>query len=87
MNQLLLRRSTGSLSSNGFARIQSTQLVHDIQHLTPNLRFDGGEIALTAEDDAELSNAQTDADGDGLKIRAHQSGVNALVADRFEGRL
>jgi hypothetical protein len=86
MNQLLLHRSTGSLSSNGFARIQSTQLVHDI-YLTPNLRFDGGEITLTGEDDAEISNTQTDADSDGLKIRAHQSGVNALVADRFEGRL
>lgn len=86
MNQLLLHRSTGSLSSNGFARIQSTQLVHDIQP-TSNLRFDGGEISLTVEDEAEISNAQTDADSHGRKLCAHQSGVNALVADRFEGRL
>ena len=86
MNQLLLDRSTGSLSSNAFARIQSSHLIHDIQ-LTPGLRFDGGEVSLSANSDFEISNTQTDVDGGILKICAHQAGVNALVADRFDGRL
>ena len=86
MNQLLLQRSAGSLSSNKFAKTQSNQFIHDIQ-INSNRRFDGGEVTLTTEDDTGGSNAHADLDGDRLKIFAHQSGVNALAADRFEGRL
>ena len=41
MNQLLFDRSTGALSPQAFARIQTSRRVHEIQ--PARLRFDGGE--------------------------------------------
>ncbi len=85
MNQLLFDRSTGSLGPYGFAKIQITQLLHSIQ-ATPKYRFDGGEKALTLNDDDKQLG---DVDGGEPKteIWAHQAGVNAVVVDHFDGRL
>jgi DNA excision repair protein ERCC-8 len=83
MNQLLFDRSTGSLKPNAFARLKSTQLIYDIQ-LAPNLRFDGDESST--DESAPLEVEANIGDGK-LNICAHQAGINALVVDRFDGRL
>ncbi|KAI9744001.1 MAG: hypothetical protein M1818_002735 [Claussenomyces sp. TS43310] len=76
MNQLLFDRSTGSLGPPTFARLQSSSLLHAVQH-APNICFGEAIQAPGGEQDSER----------GLKTWAHQAGVNALVVDRFEGRL
>lgn len=79
MNQLLLERSTGSLSPQSLERIHSSHLLASIQH-APKVRFNGGEAPIVS---GPAEGAQEEA----KKIWAHASGVNALVVDRFHGRL
>jgi DNA excision repair protein ERCC-8 len=80
MNQLLFDRSTGSLKPKAFARIQSTHLVYNIQQ-APSHQFDGGESSsVDLETEANVGNGN-------VKACAHLAGINALVVDRFEGRL
>jgi DNA excision repair protein ERCC-8 len=83
MNQLLFDRSTGSLKPNAFARLQSTHLVYDIQQAL-NHQFDGGENSRV---DLETVFTEADVDNGHVKACAHLAGVNALVVDRFEGKL
>jgi DNA excision repair protein ERCC-8 len=83
MNQLLFDRSTGSLKPNAFARLQSTHLVYDIQQ-APSHKFDGGESSWV---DSETVGTEVDVDNGDVKACAHLAGINALVVDRFEGRL
>lgn len=83
MNQLLFDRSTGSLKPKAFARLQSTHLIYDIQQ-APSHQFDGGESSTV---DSEAVNTEVDVNNDSVKAFAHLAGVNALVVDRFEGRL
>jgi DNA excision repair protein ERCC-8 len=87
MNQLLFERSTGSLSPNAFARIYSTRLIYEIQ-AAPDIKFDGGEAPAVSRDDARHPDTRADLGGDdSTTMVAHRAGVNALVVDRFEGRL
>lgn len=81
MNQLIFDRSTGNLGPNAFARIQTTQLIHAISP-APKLQFNGGEKPpATVTPDAEARDYEPE------KLWAHQTGVNALSIDRFEGKL
>jgi len=84
MNQLLFDRSTGNLSPQAFARIQTTQLVHAIQS-APRLRFDGGEKETVAAGSAGNGESPTSAEA-AEKLWAHQAGVNALSID-IENRM
>lgn len=85
MNRLLFDRSAGNLGSEAFARLHTSQLVNAIQY-APKLRFDGGEKEVEAEEpDTNVTEASEVPEG--KKIWAHQSGVNALAVDRFEGRM
>lgn len=87
MNNLLLNRSLGTLSPRAFARIQTTQRVYAIEP-TPLLRFDGGEREVTYQDaEEEDSDVQAVRGSNEVKVWAHQSGVNTLAIDRFEGRM
>jgi DNA excision repair protein ERCC-8 len=81
MNQLLFNRSTGNVSPEAFARIQTTQRIHAIQPC-PRLRFNGGEKEVAPEDG---DGADTQLAGE-PKIWAHQAGVNALAID-IDGRM
>ncbi|RDW80044.1 putative DNA excision repair protein ERCC-8 [Coleophoma cylindrospora] len=84
MNQLLLDRSAGNIGPQAFARLYTSQLVNAIQY-APKLGFDGGEKEVNLEDsDTNREASRVAAD---KKIWAHQSGVNALTIDRFEGRI
>ena len=81
MNQLVFDRSTASLGPNAFARIQTTQLIHAISP-APKLQFNGGEQPPTTVA------ADTEArDHAPVKLWAHQTEVNALSIDRFEGKV
>lgn len=77
MNQLLFERSTGNVGPNVFARLHTSQLVTSLCS-APQHRFDGGERG-TAVHDGEID--------PGHHIWAHQSGINALALERFEGRM
>jgi DNA excision repair protein ERCC-8 len=85
MNQLLFERSTGLLSPQGFARIQTTQLIHAIQ-LCPTLKFSSGEKEVIIPDH-EAIESSTGHEPVGSKIWAHQAGVNALAVDVENGIL
>ena len=76
MNQQLFDREVGSLGPHAFERIQTSKFIYSTQS-APALRFDGGEVE-TAQDESSSGRSA---------IWAHQSGVNALVIDRFDGRL
>ncbi|CAD6444414.1 1489532c-8d58-402f-b317-b70921cb1576 [Sclerotinia trifoliorum] len=80
MNQLIYDRSTGNLSPNAFARIQASRLIHAISP-APKLQFNGGEKRPTIATDAEAREYEP------VKLWAHQTGVNALSIDRFEGKI
>ncbi|KAM3075196.1 hypothetical protein ACMFMG_007353 [Clarireedia jacksonii] len=82
MNQLLFDRSTGNLDPKAFARIQTSQLLHAIQP-APSLQFNGGEKAISNNGDER----PRDRDPTELKLWAHQTGVNALAIDKFEGKI
>ncbi|PQE33004.1 hypothetical protein CJF32_00001486 [Rutstroemia sp. NJR-2017a WRK4] len=82
MNQLLFDRSTGNLDPKAFARIQTSQLLHAIQP-APNLQFNGGENAISNNGDERRRNR----DPAEPKLWAHQTGVNALAIDRFDGKI
>jgi len=79
MNQLLFDRSSGTLSPQAFARIQTSQLIHNIQP-APRLRFNGGEKETVPASSAENSESQTFAEVPS-KLWAHQAGVSALSLD------
>jgi DNA excision repair protein ERCC-8 len=83
MNQLLFDRSTGSLSPQAVARIQTSQLIHAIQP-APRQRFDGGEKETALTHAAESGASQANVE-EVEKIWAHQAGVNALSID-IDGR-
>ncbi len=82
MNQLLFDRSSGSLSPQAFARIQTTSLIYAIQP-APRLRFDGDEKEVVTSDDGADTQSVEAAE---QKIWAHQAGVNALAVD-IENRM
>ena len=75
MNQHLFDRETGSLGPHAFERIFTSQLVYTTQS-APTLRFDG-----------EIETPRDDLQSGTSSIWAHQSGVNALVIDHFDGRV
>ncbi|KXJ91131.1 WD40-repeat-containing domain protein [Microdochium bolleyi] len=77
MNRLLFERSTGNVGPNTFARLHTASLVTSLR-AAPQHRFDGGERG-SAIHDGELS--------PGDHIWAHQSGVNSLALERFDGRI
>jgi DNA excision repair protein ERCC-8 len=77
MNQLLFDRATGLLSAPACARHHTSRLLHGLQ-AAPNIRFDGGELAAPAS----INDGDTKAE-----IWAHKVGVNAIVIDRFDGKL
>lgn len=79
MNQLLFDRSTGTLSPQAFARIQTSQRLQSIEP-APRLRFDGGEKETVAATSSENGESQATAEVP-RKIWAHQAGVNALSLD------
>ena len=80
MNQLLFERSSGNLGSNAFARLQATRLLTSFS-LAPSFRFDGGERGTNVSSGESVFSAGR------IDIWAHQSGVNALALERFDGRM
>jgi len=85
MNQLLFDRSSGNLSPETFARIQTSTLVRAIQP-GPRLRFNGGEKAASLENDADNTvDSQVESSAE-TRIWAHQAGANALALD-IESRM
>jgi len=95
MNQLLFERSTGDLGPNVFARIQATQLLSTFRP-APRFRFDGGERPVAAPWTSIASGSGRRGDGgrdcdegqeQPVSLWAHQSGVNALALERFDGRM
>lgn len=77
LDRLLFERSTGNVGPNALARLHTTSLVTSLR-AAPQYRFDGGERG-DAVLDGELS--------PGDHVWAHQSGVNALALERFDGRM
>ena len=86
MNQLLFDRSTGTLSSEAFARLQTSKRVYAVQYAV-NLRFDGGEREDIIPGEEEEGDEQENRVEERQQAWAHQAGVNALAIDRFDGRL
>lgn len=84
MNQLLFERATGNLGPNGFAKLQTTKLLNSFRP-APHFRFDAGERGL-AVDNGDGSSLGLGPDQK-VSIWAHQSGVNALALERFDGRM
>lgn len=84
MNQLLFDRSTGSLGPNVFAKLQTARLLSAFRP-EPRLRFDGGEKGNAIHDNDEGEGALPV--NEKHAVWAHQSGVNALALERFDGRL
>jgi len=82
MNHLLFDRSTGNISPKAFAHIHTSRQIAAIQP-APRLLFNGGEDILG---DNESTESSRDSSGE-AKVWAHQSGVNALAIDRFEGNM
>ncbi|KAJ9156089.1 DNA excision repair protein ERCC-8 [Pleurostoma richardsiae] len=82
MNQLLFERATGNIGPNVFAKLETTKLLRSFQP-APQWRFDGGERG-SAIGDGESDSPGADRRKD---IWAHQSGVNALALERFDGRI
>jgi len=81
MNQLLFDRSTGSLSPQAFAQIQTSARLRAIQ-AAPRLRFNGGEKeALLNDDDVGDGSASQAEPSAETRLWAHQAGVNALALD------
>ncbi|KAB5555010.1 WD repeat protein [Coniochaeta sp. 2T2.1] len=80
MNEFLFERSTGNLGPYAFARLETTRLLRSFRP-APHFRFDSGETGLSgnASDDDESEAAAS--------LWAHQSGVNALALERFDGRI
>jgi len=85
MNQLLFDRSSGNLSPQAFARIQTSTLVRAIQP-GPRVRFNGGEKAAPLGDDADNGVESQAGSSAETRIWAHQAGANALALD-IESRL
>jgi DNA excision repair protein ERCC-8 len=79
MNQLLFDRSTGNLSPQAFARIQTSQLIHAIQP-APRLCFNGREKETLPTSSAGSGESQAGAEA-AEKTWTHQAGVNALSLD------
>ena len=80
MNELLFQRSTGSLGSNVFARLQTAKLLSSFGP-APHFRFDGGERGIAVRD------GQLDSIDAPSSVWAHQAGVTALALERFDGRM
>ncbi|EFX02653.1 WD repeat protein [Grosmannia clavigera kw1407] len=78
MNQLLFERSTGNLGQNAFVRLQYSQLLYAFRPAS-RLRFNGGEQGTNIVPEGAGSSY--------LDSWAHQSGVNALALERFDGRI
>ncbi|TVY36726.1 DNA excision repair protein [Lachnellula subtilissima] len=79
MNQLLFERSTGLLSPERFARIQTTQRIYAVQSCS-TLRFNGGEKEVTIPEH-DASQSSTGLEPVASKLWAHQAGVTALAVD------
>ncbi|KAB5539560.1 WD repeat protein [Coniochaeta sp. 2T2.1] len=78
--QLLFERSTGNLGPYAFARLETTRLLRSFRP-APHFRFDSGETGLSG-------NASDDDESEvPASLWAHQSGVNALALERFDGRI
>ncbi|TVY47925.1 DNA excision repair protein [Lachnellula occidentalis] len=84
MNQLLFERSTGLLSPQRFARIQTTQRIYAIQSCS-TLRFNRGEKEVTIPEH-DASQSSTGSQPVASKLWAHQAGVSALAVD-IENRI
>jgi DNA excision repair protein ERCC-8 len=80
MNELLFERSTGNLGPHAFARLQTTRLVRSFRP-TPHLRFDSGETGVSG------NVSDDDSSDPPISLWAHQSGMNALALERFDGRV
>ncbi|KAL1879893.1 hypothetical protein VTK73DRAFT_6705 [Phialemonium thermophilum] len=83
MNVSLFERSTGNIGPNAFARLQTTQLLHNFRP-APRFRFDGGE--RIAFDDADQDDLVSTSEPS-VSLWAHQAGINALALERFDGRI
>lgn len=91
MNQLLFDRSTGNLSPHAFARLHTTKLLYSFRSAS-RFRFDGGERVVASSSSTAVpavgpSGHPGDAGNAGISIWAHQTGVNALALERFDGRM
>ena len=79
MNYQLYDRELGLISSGLFSRLIQYRLLTSLQ-LAPHIRFSAGEAGLVVTHGAESRpNAPS--------TWAHQSGVNCLTIDRFDGRI
>lgn len=61
MNQLLFNRSTGNLSPQAFARLQTSQLISAIEP-APKLCFNGGEKGIDSPDEEVQPHASRTAE-------------------------
>ena len=87
MNQLLYERSTGNLSPQAFACLQSTRLLHNLQP-SPLHHFDGGEREAVIEQRAPgPSSSAQEYEVQEQRVWAHQAGINALALEHFDRRL
>ncbi|KAK3325153.1 WD40-repeat-containing domain protein [Apodospora peruviana] len=90
MNQLLFEQSTGNISPNVFARLETTKLLSSFRP-APRFRFDGGErpVAVAGSSSAAApGSSQSEAGGgtdssSSTSIWAHQAGVNVLALERL----
>ena len=82
MNSYLFRRSLGTTSHESLQSAISSRLLRSLQD-AQNIKFDGrdGSTATTLRPSGCASNEDTEV------LRAHPTGVNSIVIDRFEGRL
>lgn len=86
MDQLLFDRATGNLGPNLFARLQITRLLRNLRP-APHHRFDGGQRGTAIDGDGGSSNPATVSQDQRTSLWAHQTGVNALALERFDGRV
>lgn len=80
MDAFLLNRQLGQISPQAFAAAQNQKLLGAIQ-LAPNTKFAWRTVDSRANDNGEGTRPRDEA-----HHKAHVSGVNSLVIDRFEGR-
>lgn len=84
MNSFLLNRALGSVSSNTFHVAQTSRLVHNLEP-APGIRFSSLRAPQRNKSRGDTTPSDEEHDPTEDEV-AHNSGVNCLAIDKFEGR-
>ena len=78
----LLSRSLGAIGSQAFQQAETARLLHALE-AAPGVYFDSSNEKPQV---ADRHDAEAEGVDDAEPQRAHPSGVNSIVIDRFEGK-